>query len=113
MDEPVKTLRDRQLGTFQVTSQKPHCSDPFFLFLSSSFFFFFFFFLLVALSTATVLEMLHLGSESQPPKISVVDEVADESVSWKVLVYDKFGCDVIAPLLKVGELRENGVTLHL
>ena len=65
--------------------------------------------------SATVLEMLQLTHEAQQPKISVVDEgvTNDESVSWKVLVYDKFGCDVIAPLLKVGELRENGVTLHL
>ena len=59
----------------------------------------------------TVLNMLHLNRETQ--KITTLDEIQDESVSWKVLVYDKFGCDVIAPLLKVGELRDNGVTLHL
>eukprot|EP01137_Pigoraptor_chileana_P023083 Opistho-2@88819 len=32
---------------------------------------------------------------------------------WKVLVYDRFGQDIISPLLKVGELRELGITLHL
>ena len=58
-----------------------------------------------------MLNMLHLNRETQ--KITTLDEIQDESVSWKVLVYDKFGCDVIAPLLKVGELRDNGVTLHL
>jgi len=33
--------------------------------------------------------------------------------SWKVLVYDKTGRDILGPLLSVKELRELGVTLHL
>eukprot|EP00742_Colponemidia_sp_Colp-10_P008971 GILJ01009747.1.p1 GENE.GILJ01009747.1~~GILJ01009747.1.p1 ORF type:complete len:627 (+),score=102.30 GILJ01009747.1:99-1979(+) len=33
--------------------------------------------------------------------------------TWKVLVYDRFGQDIIAPLLNVGDLRKLGVTLHL
>lgn len=33
--------------------------------------------------------------------------------SWKVLVYDEFGQDIISPLLTVKELRELGVTAHL
>jgi len=33
--------------------------------------------------------------------------------TWKVLVYDKTGQNVIGPLLSVKELRELGVTLHL
>ena len=32
---------------------------------------------------------------------------------WKVLIYDKLGQDVISPLLKVNELRECGITVHL
>ena len=32
---------------------------------------------------------------------------------WKVLIYDKLGQDVISPLLKVNELRESGITVHL
>jgi len=32
---------------------------------------------------------------------------------WKVLIFDAFGRDVISPLLRVGELRENAVTLHM
>jgi sec1 family domain-containing protein 1 len=35
------------------------------------------------------------------------------SSDWKVLVYDAFGRDVIAPLFNVAELRRQGVTLHL
>jgi hypothetical protein len=33
--------------------------------------------------------------------------------AWKVLIYDKMGQDIISPLLKVGDLRENGVTIHM
>lgn len=36
-----------------------------------------------------------------------------KSHTWKVLVYDTFCKEVVAPLLKVGGLRNNGVTLHL
>ncbi|XP_034015687.1 LOW QUALITY PROTEIN: sec1 family domain-containing protein 1 [Thalassophryne amazonica] len=32
---------------------------------------------------------------------------------WKVLIYDRFGQDIISPLLSVKELRDMGVTLHL
>ncbi|XP_058966963.2 sec1 family domain-containing protein 1-like [Pocillopora verrucosa] len=32
---------------------------------------------------------------------------------WKVLVYDRYGQDIISPLLNVKELREMGITLHL
>eukprot|EP00164_Ancoracysta_twista_P004623 GFYU01006245.1.p1 GENE.GFYU01006245.1~~GFYU01006245.1.p1 ORF type:complete len:617 (-),score=171.70 GFYU01006245.1:90-1940(-) len=33
--------------------------------------------------------------------------------SWKVLIYDTFCRDIIAPLMNIGELRKRGVTLHL
>ena len=33
--------------------------------------------------------------------------------TWKVLIYDKVGQEVLAPILKVGALRHLGVTLHL
>lgn len=32
---------------------------------------------------------------------------------WKVLVYDRFGQDIISPLVSIKELRELGVTLHV
>ncbi|CAI4232126.1 unnamed protein product [Auanema sp. JU1783] len=32
---------------------------------------------------------------------------------WKILVIDKFGQDIISPLISVQQLRELGVTLHL
>lgn len=33
--------------------------------------------------------------------------------SWKVLVYDDLGQDIISPLLTVKDLRDLGVTAHL
>lgn len=33
--------------------------------------------------------------------------------SWKILIFDEYGRDIIAPLLTVKELRECGVTLNL
>jgi len=54
-------------------------------------------------------EMLTHGSRS-----GAADE--DEGASadeWKVLVYDDVGRDIIAPLLRVADLRKLGVTLHL
>ena len=33
--------------------------------------------------------------------------------SWKILVYDKYGQDIISPVLSVKELQELGVTLHV
>lgn len=33
--------------------------------------------------------------------------------TWKILVYDRYGQDIISPLLSVKELQELGVTLHI
>uniref|UniRef100_A0A0A9Y8F8 Protein sly1 homolog n=1 Tax=Lygus hesperus TaxID=30085 RepID=A0A0A9Y8F8_LYGHE len=38
--------------------------------------------------------------------------IAPEPV-WKILIYDRFGQDIISPLISVKELREMGVTLHV
>ena len=32
---------------------------------------------------------------------------------WKVLVYDKYCQDMLAPLINVSELRKMGITLHM
>ncbi|XP_053330877.1 sec1 family domain-containing protein 1 [Spea bombifrons] len=44
--------------------------------------------------------------------VPVIKSNAGEPV-WKVLIYDRFGQDIISPLLSVKELRDMGVTLHL
>ncbi|XP_068109985.1 sec1 family domain-containing protein 1 [Hyperolius riggenbachi] len=44
--------------------------------------------------------------------VPIVKNSTGEPV-WKVLIYDRFGQDIISPLLSVKELRDMGVTLHL
>ena len=40
-------------------------------------------------------------------------DIQTDQIVWKVLIYDKLGQDIISPLLKVNEIRENGITMHL
>ncbi|KAI8510306.1 Sec1 domain containing protein 1, partial [Branchiostoma belcheri] len=58
-----------------------------------------------AVYMAALKRMLNLNQE--PSRSSAVEPV------WKVLVYDRFGQDIISPILSVPELRDMGVTLHL
>eukprot|EP01114_Cavostelium_apophysatum_P002585 TRINITY_DN12296_c0_g1_i1.p1 TRINITY_DN12296_c0_g1~~TRINITY_DN12296_c0_g1_i1.p1 ORF type:complete len:628 (+),score=163.71 TRINITY_DN12296_c0_g1_i1:113-1996(+) len=44
-------------------------------------------------------------------KPSDAKETWDEP--WKVLIYDVFCRDIISPLLRVGDLRKHGITLHM
>lgn len=37
----------------------------------------------------------------------------DAVPTWKILVYDRLGQDIISPLISVKELRELGITLHM
>ncbi|KAM3594663.1 uncharacterized protein V6R79_011803 [Siganus canaliculatus] len=48
-----------------------------------------------------------LNFNTPPLKNSAAEPV------WKVLIYDRFGQDIISPLLSVKELRDMGITLHL
>ncbi|XP_073949606.1 sec1 family domain containing Slh [Choristoneura fumiferana] len=50
-------------------------------------------------------QMLNLN---QPLNKNVANEP-----TWKVLVYDRIGQDIISPLISIKELRELGVTLHV
>jgi len=60
----------------------------------------------VELQRTAILRMLSLqGTEEQA--------LVGTNQTWKVLVYDKFCQEVVAPLLKVGGLMKHGVTLHL
>lgn len=38
---------------------------------------------------------------------------SQQDIVWKVLIFDQFGQEIISPLLKVNELREQGVTVHM
>lgn len=55
--------------------------------------------------TASLKRMLNFNA---PPLNNSLSEPV-----WKVLIYDRFGQDIISPLLTVKELRDMGITLHL
>jgi hypothetical protein len=40
-------------------------------------------------------------------------ELDDGPIVWKVLIYDKSTQDIISPVLRLGELRKQGITLHM
>ncbi|KAK0060437.1 sec1 family domain-containing protein 1 [Biomphalaria pfeifferi] len=42
-----------------------------------------------------------------------ITKATNAEPQWKVLIYDRFGQDIISPLLTIKELRDMGVTLHL
>lgn len=61
---------------------------------------------LLELQRGAVLRMLNLNASSG-------DQSWSAGQTWKVFVYDKFCQEVVAPLVKIGGLRNHGVTLHL
>ena len=66
------------------------------------------------LQRKALLRLLNLNSEeeqnSQPHDL--LPQVNTEPV-WKFLVFDKLGQDVISSVLRVSDLREAGVTVHM
>jgi hypothetical protein len=60
--------------------------------------------------------MLNLNTKPEvipaPSENSLVPLPNNEPV-WKVLIFDEFGRDIISSVLKVNDLRENGVTVHM
>ncbi|OBZ87945.1 Protein sly1 [Choanephora cucurbitarum] len=52
-----------------------------------------------------IVNMLHLNSPEGPAE--------SENIVWKVLVFDKFGQDIISSIMRVSDLREHGVTVHM
>jgi len=61
-------------------------------------------------SPAAIKSMLQLNAK-EPETVDGPSQ-AQEPV-WKVLVYDQIGQDIISPLLKINNLREQGVTVHM
>lgn len=57
--------------------------------------------------------MLNLNQKPEPS--SQADQVIPmaSDAEWKVLIFDNFGRDVISSVLRVNDLRENGVTVHM
>ncbi|EME31700.1 protein transporter [Galdieria sulphuraria] len=64
------------------------------------------------LQKEAITHMLQL-SYGEDNSLALGDSKHEEQNLWKILVYDSYGRDIIAPLLRVSELRSLGVTLHL
>ncbi|KAI9348761.1 Sec1-like protein [Zopfochytrium polystomum] len=62
-------------------------------------------------ATAAMASKSDLDDGSAPPAAALPASLSDPI--WKVLVYDQAGQDIISPLLKVNELREHGITVHM
>ncbi|KAI1320030.1 Vesicle trafficking between the ER and Golgi [Mortierella claussenii] len=62
---------------------------------------------------AAIATMLNLNQK--PDSTSQGDQVIPmaSDAEWKVLIFDSFGRDVISSVLRVNDLRENGVTVHM
>lgn len=54
--------------------------------------------------------MLYLNGEQ---KIGDDNQHLNGAGAWKILVYDDYCQNILAPLFNVQELREKGITLHL
>ena len=67
------------------------------------------------LQRKALLKLLNLNSEegqnSEPNDL--LPQVANGEPVWKFLVFDKLGQDVISSVLRVSDLREAGVTVHM
>ncbi|PFH36514.1 Sec1 family protein [Besnoitia besnoiti] len=68
--------------------------------------------------TAAIQAMLALASQrtlAQPGAHSpqIASTLPQASTAWKILVFDDVAKDLLAPLMTVGMLRRQGVTLHL
>lgn len=61
-------------------------------------------------SPGAIKNMLQLNAK---PSESSEGSAQGQEPVWKVLVYDQIGQDIISPLLKVNQLREQGVTVHM
>jgi hypothetical protein len=59
-----------------------------------------------------VVRMLHLNAPPAANGRSAAAPATEEGY-YKVLVLDAFTKDVLAPLLRVNDLRRHGITLHL
>jgi sec1 family domain-containing protein 1 len=68
------------------------------------------------LQRKALLKLLNLNSEEEEQNAQANDllpQVANGEPVWKFLVFDKLGQDIISSVLRVSDLREAGVTVHM
>ncbi|KAI9260722.1 Sec1-like protein [Phascolomyces articulosus] len=60
--------------------------------------------------------MLNLNASNSEGTLDVNNNGSNNlpgGILWKVLIFDKFGQDIISSIMRVNDLRENGVTVHM
>jgi hypothetical protein len=62
---------------------------------------------------SALLSFLNLNSPAQASSPSTAQATRSNLPVWKVLVLDSRGQDILATSLRVQDLRDNGVTLHM
>jgi len=67
------------------------------------------------LQRKALLKLLNLNSQEEPTSQTndLLPQVTNGEPVWKFLVFDKLGQDVISSVLRVSDLREAGVTVHM
>ena len=66
------------------------------------------------LQKKALLKVLNLNSEDEPSNSESGEfQAPSGDPVWKFLVFDKLGQDVISSVLRVSDLREAGVTVHM
>ncbi|KAG5438224.1 hypothetical protein PCANB_003075 [Pneumocystis canis] len=65
--------------------------------------------------TVSLIKMLNLNIENEKQKTDENDELSSltDEIIWKVLIFDNLGQDIISTVLKVNDLRDNGITLFM
>lgn len=66
-----------------------------------------------AAQKAALLALLNLNPSSQPQPPSRAPSPAPAAPIWKILVLDDVSKDILATVLRVQDLRDVGVTLHV
>jgi hypothetical protein len=57
--------------------------------------------------------MLNLNKAADQYSVSAEKSNINDDIIWKVLIFDQFGQDVISSVMRVNDLRDNGVTVHM
>ena len=69
------------------------------------------------LQKKALLKVLNLNSEEEPPNSQQSSDLLPQPLTgdpvWKFLVFDRLGQNVISSVLRVSDLREAGVTVHM
>lgn len=66
---------------------------------------------------SVLVDMIHsalpMDGSGQPLFTEATAQPGSPSAVWRLLIFDDYGRDIIAPLIKVGGLRELGITLYM